>query len=118
MIFYKPYAPMDNIQLIFLAITVYAVFVAHLFWSAELDIMNPQYKQYATFNEQANNPNENKSALLVFALSAIVGVFALMLSLEDGAAIWIKLGIAAMVFAAFKITTFILKIKVFYKEKE
>ena len=118
MIFYKPYAPMNTIQLIFLALTVYAVFVGHLFWSAELDIMNPQYKQYATFNEQANNPNENKSALLVFALSAIVGVFALMLSMEGGATIWVKLGIVAMVFAAFKITTFILKIKVFYKEKD
>ena len=116
--FYKPYAPMNTVQLVFLEITVYSVFVAHVFWSAELDIMNPQYKQYATFNEQANNPNENKSSLLVFMLVAVVGVFALLLSLEGGATIWIKLGIAAMVFAILKITTFILQVKAFYKEKE
>ncbi len=118
MFFYKSYAPMDLVQLIFLALTVYAVFVAHVFWSAELDIMNPQYKQYATFNDQANNPNENKSALLVFVLAAIVGVFALMLSLEGGATIWVKLGIIATVFAMLKITTFIMQVKAFYKEKE
>lgn len=116
--FYKRYAPMNTTQLIFLEITVYAVFVAHVFWSAELDIMNPQYKQYATFNEQANNPNENKSSLLVFMLVAVVGVFALMLSLEGGATIWVKLGIIATVFAVLKIITFILQVKAFYKEKE
>ena len=116
--FYKPYAPMDIVQLIFLELTVYAMFVAHVFWSAELDIMNPQYKQYATFNEQANNPNENKSALLVFVLVAVVGVFALMLSLEGGTTIWIKLGIIATLFALLKITTFIMQVKAFYKEKE
>ncbi len=116
--FYKPYAPMNIVQLIFLEITVYALFVSHVFWSAELDIMNPQYKQYATFNEQANNPNENKSSLLVFMIVVIVAIFALMLSLEGGATIWIKLGIVAIVFAILKIMTFILQVKAFYKEKE
>ena len=58
-------------DVICLGLTVYFVYVAHLFSSAEMDIMNPQHAQYATFNEQANNPNENLSGLS----AVIVAIF-------------------------------------------
>ncbi len=105
-------------DLIYIGITIYAVFVAHLFWSAEMDIMNPQYMQYATFNEQANNPNENMSALLVVLLSAIFFVIALFFGKETVGTPWLKITIISLVFAGVKILTYFMKIKAFYKEKQ
>ena len=98
-------------------VTGYLLFVCHLFWSAELDIMNPQYSQYATFADQANNPNENKSTLLCFVMAVLVAGIALLLSLENVAVAWIKVTAIALVVCALKIGSYFLKIKVFYKEK-
>ena len=107
-------ASMDAIMI---GVTVYAVYVAHLFSSAESDIMNPQYEQYATFNEQTNNPNETSSGIMTILMSAIVFVIALFLSSRADSTTWIKLAIAAMLFAGFKIFTYVSTIKAFYKEK-
>ena len=104
-------------ELILFAVTVYALYVAHLFWSGEMDIMNPQYTQYATFSEQSNNPNENKSSVLAFALSFLIAGGMLLLSFEDASIVWYKVAAVAVVIAAVKIYTYFLKIKVYYKEK-
>ncbi len=103
---------------IMIGITVYAIYVAHLFSSAESDIMNPQYEQYATFNEQANNPNESSSGILAMILSVVVFIVALFLSSRSDSTTWIKLAVVASAFAAFKIFTYVSKIKAFYKEKQ
>ena len=80
-------------------------------------IMKPQYEQYATFNEQANNPNENMSAVLVFVMSLMVFAASLFLSLDSAVGVWLKLFVASLLASSAKVTTFITKIKVFYKEK-
>lgn len=100
-----------------IGIMVYAVYVAHLFSSAESDIMNPQYEQYATFNDQASNPNESSSGITAIIISAVVFIFALFLSSRSDKATWIKLAAVAIAFASFKVFTYISKIKAFYKEK-
>lgn len=117
MIVYSFYYTVGSVNLFLFALTAYAVFVAHAFWSAEMDIMNPQYDQYATFSEQSNNPNENKSSLLSFLL-AFAFAFAVFLLVPEGIVItwWKALGVAVAL-AAFKIYTFFLKIRVYYKEK-
>ena len=97
--------------------TAYLFFVTHLFWSAEMDIMNPQYTQYATFAEQSNNPNENKSTLLCFILAFLAAVVELLLALEGVNVAWIKVSLIALALCALKIWTYFNKIKVFYKEK-
>lgn len=43
----------------------------HMIFSASLDIMNPQNEQYATSGEIMDNPNENKSTLFAFIISAV-----------------------------------------------
>ena len=101
-----------------LGITVFAVYSAHLFQSAESDIMNPQYEQYATFSEQSNNPNESSSAILAVLLSAIVFIIALLLSSKTNDGVWLKLAIVTTALAAFKVITYLSKIKAFYKEKQ
>ncbi len=100
-----------------IGIMIYAVYLAHLFSSAEKDIMNPQYEQYATFNEQTNNPNETASGIGVIILSAVVFVLALFFSSRNDPAAWIKLAIVAVALAGYKVFTYLSKIKAFYKEK-
>ena len=63
-------------------LSIYSVYLFHLFSSAEMDIMNPQYKMYATFNDQSGNPNEAKSAILGVLSSALVFLIVLLLSLK------------------------------------
>ena len=60
-------ASLPTLDAIMIGLTVFAMYVAHMFASAESDIMNPQYKRYATFNDQASNPTESKAALLAKA---------------------------------------------------
>jgi asparagine N-glycosylation enzyme membrane subunit Stt3 len=79
--------------------------------------MNPQYEQYATFNDQANNPNESGSAIFSVILSAIVALIGLLLSSKTNDGVWIKIAVVAVLLAAFKAVTYVSKIKAFYKEK-
>lgn len=111
---YSGLTPVCNIMF---GLTTYFLYVAHLFWSAEMDIMNPQYEQYATFAEQSNNPNENKSTLLCFFLALFGGVFFLLFSFEGLTGAWVRATCVSAVICAMKICTYFLKIKVFYKEK-
>jgi hypothetical protein len=97
---------------------IYGIYVAHLFSSAESDIMNPQHKQYATFSEQANNPNESRSGIMALILSMLVFIVALFLSSRNEAGTWLKMAIFTIAFAIFKICTFVMKIKAFYKEMQ
>ena len=103
---------------VLIGILIYGVYIAHLFSSAERDIMNPQYKLYATFSEQANNPNEAKSGATAIVLSVVVFVIALFLSSRPDFGAWVKMAIAATALAAFKVFTYLSKIKAFYKEKQ
>jgi hypothetical protein len=80
--------------------------------------MNPQYEQYATFSEQSNNPNENAASILTFILSAVFALVLVFLSLEGVDLAWIKVTGLLLILAAFKVYTYFLKIKVFYKEKQ
>lgn len=101
-----------------IGILIYGVYVAHLFSSAESDIMNPQHKQYATFSDQANNPNESRAGVSGIIISGVVFVISLFLSSRPDFGAWTKLAIAAVLFAAFKVFTYISKINAFYKEKQ
>jgi hypothetical protein len=101
-----------------MGVMIYGVYIAHLFSSAESDITNPQYEQYATFNEQTNNPNETSSGVSAIILSAVVFAITLFLSARNDVGLWLKLAIVGVAFAAFKVFTYLSKIKAFYKEKQ
>ncbi len=99
-------------------ITLFAVFAAHMLWSAELDIMNPQTEQYATFNEQSNNPNENMSAIIMFLLAFIVFGIIMFLFGEGILLAWEKIAALSLAFLGLRLFTYVTKIKAFYKEKQ
>ena len=111
-------AGLQPLDALMIGIAIYGTYVAHLFSSAESDIMNPQYEQYATFSEQANNPNESRAGVMAIIISAVVFAVALFLSSRGDASTWVKLAIIMCAFAGFKIFTYISKIKAFYKEKQ
>jgi hypothetical protein len=116
-IVYSFFYTAGSVNLCLFGLTAYAVYVAHAFWSAEMDIMNPQYDQYATFSAQTNNPNENKSSLLCFLLAFAFALVIFLLVQEGITLIWLKALAVAIGLVAFKAFTFFLKIKVYYKEK-
>ena len=103
---------------VLIGVMIYGVYLAHLFNSAESDIMNPQYEQYATFNDQANNPNETSSGVSALLFSAIVAFVAFFLSSRNDVGVWLKLAIVAICLATLKVFTYLSKIKAFYKEKQ
>ena len=101
-----------------IGIMIYCVYLAHLFSSAEKDIMNPQYEQYATFNEQTNNPNETGAGVSAIIMAAVVFALALFFSSRNDPIVWLKLAVIAAILAGYKIFTYLSKIKAFYKEKQ
>ena len=101
-----------------IGVMIYFIYIAHLFASAEKDIMNPQYEQYATFNEQTNNPNETGSGVNAIITSVVVFVLALFFSSGNDPSAWVKLAIVAVALAGYKVFTYLSKIKAFYKEKQ
>jgi hypothetical protein len=114
---FASFANLPQTDEILLGVTIYAIYIAHLFMSAESDIMNPQYEQYATFNEQSSNPNESGSAILTVLVSAVVFIAGFLLSAKSNEGVWMKLAIVSLALAAFKVFTYLSKIKAFYKEK-
>lgn len=106
------------LEAMLVGVSVFAMYIFHIFSAAESDIMNPQYKRYATFNDQASNPNESKTALLAVILSIVVAIAALLLSGERSRGVWTKISIVTIALAIFKVVTYLSKIKAFYKEKQ
>ena len=115
---FSTFSTLPMYENVMLGVAVYAFYLMHMFHSAELDVMNPQYAQYATFNEQANNPNENKSGIMALILPLVVFVFGLLLSTQGGVAVWTRIALIGLACAAFKCLTYFSKIKAFYKEKQ
>lgn len=106
---------MDTI-LVFL--TVEAFYIAHLFMSAEFDIMNSQTMQYQTTGGHYRDPNDIKSFLTAYLISALVAFFAYFLLKENGGGIWIKMLFIAVLFLALRTYLFVSKVKVYFKERQ
>ena len=109
---------------ILLGFTVLALQYGHIFFSASLDIMNPQNEVYATEGGSIINPNERRSTVVAFVLSFIFSLVAFILfresynkteSLNEA---FIKLLIVAIFFAASCIALFYMKIKAFYIDRQ
>lgn len=111
------FTSLSAVNCIFFGLTVIFVYLLHLLWSAEMDVMNPQSAQYATTGEHTSNPNETKSTVVMFILSVIFVGIALFLSLENVKVAWIKVSIVALALLIFRIWSYLSKIKYYYKEK-
>jgi len=111
------FAQLSFINTTFAFLSMLGFYAGHLFWSAELDIMNPQNEQYATTGEVSSNPNEKKSTILAFIISFLVFGVSLFFFMENQTYTWLKLAIIGIVFAISRIYFYFTKIKVYYGEK-
>jgi len=111
---FMQFAVVDTIM-IFLMIE--SLYISHLVWSAEMDFMNPQTQQYQTTGTHANNPNETRSTVFSFVLSAIFAFLTFFFISKTPNSVWIKLSLLAIAFCALRIYLYITKIKVYFKEK-
>lgn len=108
---------------ILLTISVYLMQLGHMFYSATLDIMNPQNESYATTGSSENNQNENRSTIVAFIASIVFAflgyLFMVECHREDGFYLiaFIKLFIIALGVAASSFYLFVMKIRAYYYEK-
>lgn len=103
---------------IWIYVFVEAVYLSHLFMSVDLDITKPQTAQYQTTGSHINNPNEIKSTIYGFIISALMAFFTYFLIIENQNTVWIKLSLIALSFLALRIWLFVSKVKVYFKERQ
>ena len=93
-------------------------YLSHLFMSADLDIMNPQTAHYQTTGSHLFNPNEIKSTIYGFLMSAIMTVLTYFLIMENTNNVWTKLFFVALAFLVLRVWLFVNKVKVYFKERQ
>ena len=111
------FANIGVMQTILLTISLLAIYYAHLLWSAELDIMNPQNRLYQTTGESQKNPNETKSTIIAFILSVAFGYICFFLMSENISVVFIKLLLLSLLIMIIRLYLFLTRVKLYYKEK-
>ena len=129
---FKNFSGLNSLCVILFVVGIIGFEFGHIFFSASLDIMNPQNELYATEGSVMNNVNEIKSTVLAFFIALLVAVGSYFLlrecfdpSVQTGGEIgnlyngvFIKLGVVGIVFALSMFLLFILKIKAFYIDRQ
>ncbi len=100
-----------------LILAIIFIYLAHLLYSAELDVMNPHTEVYAAIGEYENDPNELKSTAYAFFISFAVTGLTLLLLMENGSPVYPKLLLIGLCAFAYRARLFFSKVKVYYKEK-
>lgn len=111
------YAGLSVGNAIMLTLATLFVYLSHLCWSVELDIMNPQNEQYQTSGEHPKNPNETKSTIIAFVTAFLFAFIAYFLLDENINVVFVKLlfiGLAYLIIRAYLLFT---RISLYYKEK-
>ena len=104
-------------DIILLMLGILFIYLAHMFYSAELDIMNPQHEAYATIGSSDNNPNETKSTVSAFAISFIVAIVVLLLLIEGRGYVCTKVFFVSFIAMIYCTWSFFDKIKLYFMEK-
>ena len=100
-----------------LCLSLIFVYVAHLFWSAEIDIMNPQNRLYQTTGDTQKNPNETKSTIIAFIFSLVFSFVVYFLISENKEIMFAKIFVLALVVLLVRIYLFFTRVRLYYKEK-
>ena len=101
-----------------LTLAIYFIYLAHLTFCAEQDIMNPQTEIYAAMGEHENDPNEAVATVTAFIIAFLVaGATMLLLIEKNSSPVFPKLMILSLGVLAYRVWIFLSKIKLYYKEK-
>ena len=104
----------NSLLLIFAILFIY---LAHLMFCAQTDIMNPQTEIYATMGEHENDPNEGVATVTAFLISFVVCIVTLLLLGEGVGKVFTKLFLVGLGLFIYECWLFFSKIKLYYKEK-
>jgi hypothetical protein len=102
---------------LFLILGLLFIYIAHMFFSAEMDVMNPQAEIYATVGNYDNNPNEIKATVTAFIVSFVSAAAVLLLLMEGRPGVYLKLFLVGLALAILSAWSFHSKVKLYYKEK-
>ena len=102
---------------IFIILFIVFVYLSHLIWSSEMDIMNPKNAEYQTTGGAQYNPNEIRSSIYVFVMSAIFSALTFFF-LDKVGSPWIRLTVFAALFLALRGWLYVNKVKLFFTEKQ
>ena len=104
-------------QCIFAFIMMWGVAMSHIVWSGEIDFLNPKPNIFKTEGASAVNPNEIKSTVLTFLMSAITfGILMFFMLVDMNKMVWFKLALVSLGFLAVRIYLFIIKARTLFKE--
>ena len=104
-------------ETILLTISLIFVYIAHLLWSAELDVMNPQNRLYQTTGSNQKNPNETKSTILAFFMSAIFAYIVYFLMAENVKVVFWKIIFISLALVLIRAYLYFTRVRLYYKEK-
>jgi hypothetical protein len=110
------HAGLGTANTLMLMIAIVALYLAHLLFCAELDLMNPQNELYAAIGNSEKNPNETTATLTAFLISFIVAGATFLLMMERSR-VFLKLLLVCLGLLFWRGWLFFSKIKVYYKEK-
>ncbi len=115
--FYVYTSGASTFELVCVSITGSALSVAHLLWSAEMDIMNPQSDQYATIGLEFDNPNVKKATIFALLISAIFAFLVYFLAPSGLNSTFVKLAILSTAFMLARVYLYFIRVKLYYKER-
>ncbi len=110
--------PIAFTDLLMLTAAIGFVYLAHLFYCAETDLMNPQIELYATVGSNEINSNEIKATATAFIISFIsAGVVFFLLFEGEAFSAYMKFIIVAFLAFIYRTWMFAARLKLYYKEK-
>ena len=94
------------------------IYLAHMLYSAELDLMNPQIELYATVGSSESNPNETKATAFAFAASFVIAIIVMLLLMaRENQNVYFKIMLVSFAVLLRKLYIFVAKVKLYYKER-
>ncbi len=109
--------PLEMSEIVMIIASIAMIYIAHLFYSAQLDLMNPQNQLYSSVGSSVSNPNETKSTLWAFIISFVTAAVVFLLLNEKSGNVYTKLLIVAFAACIYRTYTFFEMLKLYYKEK-
>lgn len=109
--------PLALVDIVLITLAIEFIFIAHMLYSAQLDLMNPQNQLYASVGSTVSNPNETKSTLYAFLISFLTAGVVFFLLLEGEGYVYVKLILVSLGVLIYRMWMFFSMLKLYYKEK-
>lgn len=98
----------------FIAITTLLVCMSHLLWSIDLDVLNPQQREFKTANIDVT-VNQKRSIVIAMVLAIAFGLITYLLTSENYSIAFIKLIALASILFACRVYLTITRLKVYFR---